>query len=157
MRLKAKNYSSQKVLRLGRDAKEIVNGELMFIRFVSEEIDEVSLVSAGIFGVAFDLIDELSVPDHDHAELAGLIRWFNLNLKGPFEYRLKSPRRARHSICWFKSDAHEHLKRAWEMSMILERNNVFVRMIKSRRVGYIIYEDEAQVLAEPFADIRRIL
>ena len=129
----------------------------MFVRFVSEEIDELSHVSAGIFSAAFDLMDELTLSDPDHAELNDLMDWFDLNLRGPFRFRLKSPRRARRSICWFKSGAQEHLRRAWQMTMILERNNVFVRMIKSRRAGYIIYEDEAQVLAEPFADIRRIL
>ncbi|MEK6335686.1 MAG: hypothetical protein AABM67_12105 [Acidobacteriota bacterium] len=129
----------------------------MFVRFVSEEIDESSHVSAGIFSAAFDLIDELTMPDPDHAELNDLMDWFDLNLRGPFRFRRKSPRRARRSICWFKSEAQEHLRRAWQMTMILERNNVFVRMIKSRKAGYIIYEDDAQVLAEPFADVRRIL
>ena len=43
------------------------------------------------------------------------------------------------------------------MAAILERNEVFIRMIKAQRAGYILYEDEAQVFAQPFADIRRIL
>lgn len=129
----------------------------MFIRFVCGEIDEDSHVLAGLFCAAFDLIDEGKLPDHDYAELAELMRWFRLNLKGPFEHRLRKPWRARRSICWFKSDAYEHVTHAWQMVNVLERNDVFMGVIKSRTAGYVIYEDEAQVLAHPFADVRRRL
>ena len=130
---------------------------LMFIRFVSGEIDEDSHVSAGVFCAAFDLLDDAAVPYDDYVALADLMGWFRRNLEGPFHHRLKSAWRARRAICWFKPTAHEHLSRAREMATILERNNVFIRMVKARRAGYILYEDEAQILAEPFADIRRIL
>src|SRR6266550_64229 len=129
----------------------------MFIRFVCGEIDEDSHVSAGLFCAAFDLIKDEKLSDHDYAELADLMRWFRLNLQGTFEHRLRKPWRARRSICWFKSDACEHVKRAWLMMNILERNDVFMRMIKSRSVGFVIYEDEAQVLAQPSEELRRLL
>jgi hypothetical protein len=129
----------------------------MFIRFVSGEIDTDSHVSAGLFCAAFNLLDEMHVIEDDFAALADLMRWFRVNLNGPFEYRLRLPWRARRAICWFKPTAHAHLSRAWELATILERNNVPIRMIKSRKTGYILYEDEAQVLAEPFADIRQVL
>ena len=129
----------------------------MFIRFVSGEVDEDSHVSAGLFCAAFDLIHEGKLPDHDYAELAELMRWFRLHLSRPFDYRLRKPWRAYRSICWFKSDACEYVKRAWLMTNVLERNDVFMRMIKSRTVGLVIYEDKAQVLAYPSADLRRVL
>jgi len=108
---------------------KFINGEPMFIRFVCGEIDEDSHVAAGLFCAAFDLIHEGEFPDHDYAELAELMRWFRLHLKGPFEYRLRKPWRAQRSICWFKSDACEYVKRAWLMMNVLERNDVFMRMI----------------------------
>jgi len=129
----------------------------MFIRFVCGEIDEDSHVSAGLFCAVFNLLDDPTLDDNDYAALADLMGWFGSNLKGPFEYRLKSTRRARRAICWFRSTAHAHLSQAWELATLLERNNVFVWMIKAARTGYILYEDEAQVLAEPFAEIRRLL
>jgi len=54
----------------------------MFIRFVCGEIDEDSHVSAGLFCAAFDLIKDEKLSDHDYEELADLMRWFRLNLKG---------------------------------------------------------------------------
>ena len=135
----------------------IVDVEGMFIRFVSGEIDEDAHVSAGLFCAAFKLLDETVLPDHEYAAIANLMAWFRMHLNGPFEHRLKSAWRAKRAICWFKPTAHEHLAQAWEMATILERNNVLVRMIKARKTGYVLCEDEAQVFAEPFADIRRIL
>ncbi len=129
----------------------------MFIRFVSGEIDTNSHVSAGVFCAAFDLIDEARLSGPDRTELVELMHWFDRHLKGPFEHRLKSRRSAERSICWFKANAHDYVKQAWKMTRILERNNVLVWVIKSRRAGYIIYEDEAQIVAEPFADVRRVL
>jgi|SRR5689334_13875185 hypothetical protein len=129
----------------------------MFIRFVSGEIDRDSQVSAGLFCAAFDLLDEMEVTEDEYAVLANLMEWFRVNLRGPFENRLRAPWRARRAISWFKPAAYAHLSRAWQMATILERNNVPIRMIKARSAGYILYEDEAQIFAEPFADMRSVL
>jgi hypothetical protein len=129
----------------------------MFIRFVSGEIDEDSLVSAGLFTAALDLLYDPLFPYDEYLALRQVMDWFNEHLNGPFHNRLKTAWRARRAICWFKPTAHEHLSRAWEMATILERNDVFIWTIKAQRTGYVLYEDEAQILAEPFADIRKVL
>jgi len=38
------------------------------------------------------------------------------------------------------------------MIAILENHGVHVRTIKTVRPGYVVYEDEFQVVAAPFAD-----
>jgi hypothetical protein len=126
----------------------------MFIRFVSGQIDEHSHVSAGLFCAAYRLRDETPLPDHEYDRLAELMSWFNRHLEAPFSYRLRSPWRARRSICWFRFSAHEHLARAREVVQILEGHDIFMRTVISHRTGYVLYEDEFQVLAEPFADMR---
>jgi hypothetical protein len=83
-----------------------------------------------------------------------LLGWFNIYLRSPFEYQLRKSWRSRRAICWFKSSAHEHLARAHEMVALLEDNDVYIRTIKSEKIGYRLYEDDAQVLAQPFADMR---
>ena len=134
--------------------KDVVNGELMFIRFVSSEIDDQSHVSAGLFCAAFKLLDEIVLSDHEYAAVADLMSWFTANLRGPFEYRLRSRWRAPRSICWFRCTAGEHLARARELATILEDRDVFIRTIRCHKAGYVLYEDEVQVLAQPFADMR---
>jgi hypothetical protein len=57
-------------------------------------------------------------------------------------------------VCWFKSSATQHIGRIHEMVYILEQHNVYVRVLKTDRPGYIVYEDEHQVVAEPFANLR---
>ena len=126
----------------------------MYLRFVSSEIDETSHVSAGLFCAAFKLLDETVLSDHEYAAMADLMGWFTANLRGPFEYRLRSRWRAPRSICWFRYTAHEHLARARELATILEDRDVFIRTIRSQKTGYVLYEDEVQVLAQPFADMR---
>jgi hypothetical protein len=131
--------------------------QVMFIRFVSGEIHERSHVSTGLFTAVFDLMYDPILPYDDYCALRSLMDWFSEYLKGPSEYRLRAVWRVERAICWFKPTAHEHLSHAWETAAILERNDVFVRTIKVQRTGYILYEDEAQIFAEPFADIRRVL
>jgi len=38
------------------------------------------------------------------------------------------------------------------MSDILEKYGLPVTMVTETRVGYVVYEDELQVVAEPFSD-----
>jgi len=39
-----------------------------------------------------------------------------------------------------------------EIIRLLESHGISVRMIKTDRPGYVVYEDDHQIVAEPFAD-----
>ena len=125
----------------------------MFIRFVSSDIDEGSHVSAGLFCAASQLRSVDGLPEYEFDALSDLRNWFNIHLESPFDHLPRTGRYER-AICWFKPTAREHLARAWEMITILERNDVLIWTIRSRKTGYIYYEDEAQVFAKPFDDVR---
>jgi hypothetical protein len=129
----------------------------MFIRFVSGEIDDDSHLSAGLFCTVSKLLDEVVLPDYEYVALMEPLRWFGLHLKVPFEYRLEPVWLAEQALCWFRPTAREHLYRAWEIVAILEERDIFIRTVRSHKTGYVLYEDEAQVLAYPFADLRRRL
>jgi hypothetical protein len=94
------------------------------------------------------------VPDYEFEALAELRDWFNAHLQSPFDHLPLAGRFVR-AVCWFKPTAREHLARARELIMILERNDVLIWTVRSPRAGYVYYEDEAQVFAEPFDDVRR--
>ncbi len=55
-------------------------------------------------------------------------------------------------ISWFKDTAQTHIGKMREMVALLEHHDVSVRMIKTMRPGYVVYEDEFQIVAVPFAD-----
>ncbi|HEX2269462.1 MAG TPA: hypothetical protein VHH35_08010 [Pyrinomonadaceae bacterium] len=129
----------------------------MFVRFVSGEIDCDSHVSAGLFRAAYKLLEDVWLPDYEYEALREPMNWFDEHMKSPYDYRLEPAWLAERSICWFRSTAREPLQRAWEMVAILNERGIFVRMIKCETPGYVIYEDQVQVLAYPYPDVRRLL
>lgn len=77
------------------------------------------------------------------------------NLKRPTRFTAsKAPfyRKKNRAICWFKDSATEHLTRIRELVRVLEGHGVPVRTVKAKRVGYVVYEDQYQIVAQPFAD-----
>jgi hypothetical protein len=129
----------------------------MFIRFAGNRIDEDSKLTVGLFQVAFELLEDVGIGDYHCAALSELFKWFDENLKVPFDYRLRPRNKAERSLCWFRSTAHEHLAHAWEMVVILKEHDIFITHMKCPEVGHIIYQDQAQVLAYPDAEMRRRL
>ncbi len=128
----------------------------MFIRFVSAEIDEDSHVSTGLFCAALQLHRADDLPEYEYHAITELKDWFDVHLPSPFDY-LPRVGRFERAVCWFKPTASQHLAKAWELIAILERNDVLIWTVKAKRAGYVHYEDEAQVFAEPYDDVRRLL
>jgi len=127
----------------------------MYLRFVVAKIDEESQREVGVFHALWYLRDdgELSPYELDQHDL--IRQWFNENLARPTRFTAsKNPsyRKPHRAICWFKDTAHEHLAWAWWMVAILENHQVPVHLLKAERVGYVVYEDEYQIVAEPFAE-----
>jgi len=84
-----------------------------------------------------------------------LREWFNQHLEKPKRFRRSRCSRGEDKgVCWFKSSAREHIAKVYEMAYLLEENGFAVRVFRSRRVGYIVCEDEHQIVAEPFSDLR---
>jgi hypothetical protein len=51
-----------------------------------------------------------------------------------------------------KASEKDHIGKIREIIAILESYDVSVRMIKTERPGYVVYEDQFQIVAAPFAD-----
>jgi hypothetical protein len=87
--------------------------------------------------------DLSGLPDEVHELRARLDK----NLQEPTSFGRDKLRRG---SCWFKTGAGEHISRIWEMVQIVERNGIYVKKIRTDKPGYVIYEDEWQLVAEPF-------
>ena len=135
------------------ERKKSSGGTIVFIRFVSGEMDESSHVLAGLFCAARRLWVDDDVPDYELDALDELRIWFGRNLWSPFDFLPECELYDR-AVCWFKPSAREHLARAWELVSLLERNNILIWVVKSPKTGYVYYEDEEQVFAEPYRDVR---
>ena len=128
----------------------------MHLRFVVTKIDEDSERALGVFHAVWNLRDAgmLYPYEQDHHDVVR--GWFNTNLEAPTRFTAaKTPfyRKKNRALCWFKDTAVEHIAQVRELVATLENHDGYVRTLKAKRVGYVVYEDEYQVAAEPFADL----
>jgi hypothetical protein len=118
-----------------------------YVRFVIGRKDEDSHVEQGIFQAVALALEWDHIKGTDADELNKLRAWFSENLEKPTSFGQDKLRRG---ICWFKTGSTKHISRIWEMVCILERNGIYIKKIRTDKPGYVIYEDEWQLVAEPF-------
>lgn len=128
----------------------------MFVRFVISRKDPDSEVSQGVFAAASDLRHSGQLAPHEQDELDGAIDWFADHLKTPSRFNRSASkghyRRTTKGISWFKPTATDHVAQIRRMAAVMNEHGWLVSMIKTRNPGYIVYEDDYQVVAEPFND-----
>lgn len=123
------------------------------LRFIVNEIHPESGRRMGVFQSVSRLRNENLVAGADRKKLDELWEWFDKRLLEPDrKARSKKKSAAHRAISWFKPTASHHLARMAEMTEILGRHGVAVETITTDKPGYVTYEDEFQVAAEPFAD-----
>ena len=130
----------------------------MFLRFVVPEIDEDSGRELGVFQAVDRLRRRGLLTEYEENQDDEIGQWFDKNLAKPTRFTTAKPpfyRKANRAISWFKDTAHEHLDRIRALVVILGNHGIHVQMLKTDRVGYVTYEDEYQIVAEPFrGDVR---
>jgi hypothetical protein len=125
----------------------------MFVRFVVREIDSDSGRRQGLFQAARALERSGALNAQDAKYLDAIRGWFREHLERPARLAISSRHhRKQQALSWFKDTAANHIAKIRELAEILERYSVPVEMIKAKRLGYILYEDEFQVAAYPFSD-----
>lgn len=124
-----------------------------YVRFVTSVIDEDSGKRRGVFQAVADLVDAKELSEHELEELQSIRKWFDQHLNTPDRFA-RSPKRnaAPKAISWYKSSATEFVSRMHGMCRILNEHGVRTEMITSARPGYIVYEDDHQIAAVPFAE-----
>ena len=125
----------------------------MFIRFVVSDLDLDSGRRRGLFHAARRLKEsvELEAGDRDRLELLGA--WFDRHLPRPSRFAMSSrPHRKAQALSWFRDSATAHIAKIRELADVLGGYRTDIQLIKSRRVGYVVYEDRVQIVACPFGD-----
>jgi len=124
------------------------------LRFVLPHSHPDTGVEEGIFGAAYHLCESPLITSADRQLLEGLLVWFDTNLATPKRFnRSKSKgyyRRRTGGIAWLKPTAAEHIAKMYELVGILEKNGHHVSKITTDRPGYVVFEDDHQIVAEPF-------
>ena len=131
-------------------------GQITFLRFVLPGQHPDSGARDGVFGAAYQLSQSGTLPEAQQRELDDLLQWFEEHLDTPTRFNKSRSkgwyRRAPKGISWLKPTAKAHLERLRSLVAILEDHGLQVSMIKTRNPGYVVYEDDYQVVAEPFKD-----
>jgi hypothetical protein len=122
-----------------------------YLRFVVADIHENSGKELGVFHAILRLREEGKLHQHEE-ELHDFTRqWFNENLEKPTRFTASKPpfyRKPNKAISWFKDTAKSHLSHIRDLVDILQNHGIAVEMLKTERVGYVVYEDEFQIVAE---------
>ena len=124
------------------------------LRFILSRSHPDTGVEEGIFGAAYELRDGALTATADRGLLEELLSWFEVNLAEPTRFNKSkskgSYRRKTAGISWLKPTAAKHIANMRALIAILEENGYRVSQITTKRPGYVVYEDEHQVVAEPF-------
>jgi hypothetical protein len=99
----------------------------------------------GLFTILYRLEKAGRLAEYESVWFEEQERWFNEHLAKPEP--LQDPK----AILWFKASALEHIGRMRALAALLEHKDTHVDVVESDRPGYVIYEDEHQVAAVPFA------
>lgn len=130
----------------------------MYIRFVLLRPLEGTGVREGFFDAAYRLKSSKETPKAVAATVSELLDWFERNLSTPKRLnRSKSKgfyRRDTKGISWFKPEAHEHISKAFALLEVLRDSGLHLEMMKTSRPGYVVYEDDHQIVAEPFNETK---
>ena len=132
---------------------------MKYLRIVLDEKIPVSGAKEGFFRAAYKLRREGTLHSEDARLLEDCLNFLDDNLDLPERFsRSKSKgawRRNTKGLSWFKAEALEVVEKAMTVSRILSNNGISTTVLRENRIGYIVYEDDQQVVAEPFADTTR--
>ena len=80
------------------------------------------------------------------------MQWLETNLPVPARFARKRnvSHRHTHGISWLRSSATDAIRYLRAISDIAQRHDYPVEVVQTERPGYIVYEDQWQVVAEPF-------
>ncbi|MEM6582694.1 MAG: hypothetical protein AAF699_15550 [Pseudomonadota bacterium] len=125
----------------------------MFIRFVIHDTDEDSGKRKGLFQASYELREAGALDRYEEERLITILEWFNKHLARPHSLsKSRKPHAKNVAISWFKDSAQEHIAKMFELKTILESHDLGVDVIRTTRPGYVVYEDEFQLTAQPYAE-----
>ena len=125
----------------------------MFVRVTVLHKHEESHQPMGVFQAACRLRDRGRMKPADELRHDEILRWFNLHLPIPGRFSRSHRRHAAcKAICWFRKQAVDHIGMLRNLATLLERHGLATRTVHTAKPGYVVYEDDHQVVAVPFRD-----
>ena len=124
----------------------------MYLRFITEEIDNRSGKRKGIFTLAYELIEDSELSDEDEKNLKKVLAWFGdyLAIPSRFSKNRNDAHKNTMGISWLKPESKKVVTNFWTLKSILDNAGYHIAVIKNDRPGKVVYEDSDQLVAIPF-------
>jgi hypothetical protein len=124
----------------------------MFIRFVIAERHDLSDQPRGVFSALYALEKRGELAPYELEWFRAAEAWFDAHLRRPERFAWSSrPNAPGRAVTWLRASATEHVTRMRELVALLEHKSIAVEELRTDRPGYVVYQDEFQVAAMPFA------
>lgn len=127
-----------------------------YIRFVRLSKIKDQSSREGFFCAAYELRDSPGLNNQTVKQVEDLLAWFRKNLTTPQRFGRSTSkgqyRRNTKGICWYKDVASAVIEKSFELAQLLSDNGYPIEVLRTERPGYIVYEDDQQIVAEPFSD-----
>ncbi len=124
----------------------------MFLRFIGTDIDIRTGQPTGLLTMAYDLRDSDELNTADAVQLLAHLDWIQKEIPIPtrFARRRNSFHKETHGVSWVKAESTEFVRHLYAIADILGRCGIVIDIVRTARPGYVVYEDDCQVVAEPF-------
>jgi hypothetical protein len=123
----------------------------VFIRFVIPKRDCDSHVELGLIQAADELLRRGQLTYYAEACAQVTLRWFNWHLPVPTRFARSRRRGAQNkAISWFKPTARACIRQMQVLATLLHDHGYCTQRLTTDRPGYVVYEDEYQIVAEAF-------
>jgi hypothetical protein len=125
---------------------------MSYLRFESPERDSDTGQPIGLLKLAYDLLRSDEIGDEAYAELHAHVVWLEEHVPAPLRFSRKrnAYHRNAHGVTWAKASHVELVSRLHEIARLIAQHDIPVQLVRTARPGYIVHEDEWQVVAEPF-------
>lgn len=125
---------------------------MRLLRFVVHDRDIRTGQRKGMVSLAYALLRDDQLSNHDAARVQLHLSWLESNLAVPDRFARKRnvSHRNTHGLSWVRPDAREVIGHLQAIADVVQGHGIPVEILETERPGYVVYEDAAQVVAEPF-------
>lgn len=121
-----------------------------YVRFVCFQTIGRRRDRLGLFAAIDAAVESEHAPGWAIREARTLSAWFNANLALPTAFSRGGHKGyGQPGLSWFKPTATEHIARMHALKTALEACGIHVEMMTSKDPGFIVWQDEHQIVAEP--------
>jgi hypothetical protein len=113
---------------------------------------------SGIFQALDEVFEDSEAPSELRHAAQEISDWFNANLRAPFrdpdfqsqpDWKIEP---TDHSLSWIKQSSTDHLSKLKLLKASMEEAGWLVEELTTTKPGKVLYEDEHQVVAVPYAE-----